>query len=553
MTADIPRDRTGTEGAAWRSPEIGYDPTRSRLHVTRRLGTTVSIIGIGSAQLAAHLGVYDAPNLRAYELFGVISLIWLAVFWWLPWPQGTDHAPAVMSLSCLGLVLGTVALTGAGDSLAWIYAMPLALYNSLYFRPKVAVALLPLFMATGMIPAAATQDWNAFRDQAFIVAPVYVIVTLIGIAVVPELRGTAEARLQSALALQRAADAESWTKRLESVQDVVWEAHQSSSVEQVCAAMMRQIRRAVTYDSCVVHLLQSGTLETIINESEVIGAGQEAPQPQLEADQDVAAWVAREGQPLLLDDRRFAEQGPRIRSTAGEPESVLAVPLTGHGQVVGTITVTKSGAGQFSADDLKAMMILGDHAGTAISNAQLLASARRDAETDGLTGLLNQHASRLRLASMLRDRVGGEQLSILLIDLNDFKPVNDALGHLAGDSMLRRVAEILATSCRKGDTVARCGGDEFMLILPAVGRADAEAIGISIKQKAAAEGADLGIANPIPISLSFGVATAPEDGQTVTELLETADVHLYTHKRERGLPRSTERTDVLTSVAVAAE
>lgn len=537
-----------------RAADIEYDPIRARLHVTRGLGTLVSVIGIATAQLAAHLGVYDVPNMGYYELFGIVSLIWLVVFWWLPWPRGKNHAPAVMSISCLGLVMGTVALTGAGQSLAWVYAMPLAFYNGLYFRPKVAVGLLPLFMSTGMIPAVATQDWVAFQDQLFIVAPVYVIVTLIGIAVVPELRGTAEARLQSALATQRAADAERWTERLQSVQDGVWEAHQSSSVEQICAAMMGQIQKTIDFDSCLVHLTSDHGLEVIIHEvgngSDMIsGSAPICPH----GGERLAGWVVREAQPLRLNDIDSDERNLRVLKTGNEPESALAVPLRGHGEVAGVITLYKAGRGQFSEDDLRAMMILGDHAGTAISNAQLLAVARHDAETDGLTGLLNQSASRLHLGALLGDRDAGEELSVVLLDLNDFKPINDALGHLAGDKMLCRLAEILHSSCRKGDIVARSGGDEFMVILPDAGRDTAEAIGTIIQQTAVTEGADLGIASSIPISLSFGVATAPSDGETVTELLEAADLRLYARKRQPKQPWPLDIGAASESMANAAE
>lgn len=535
-------------------PAIGYDPIRSRLHVTRRMGTIFSVIGIGSAQAAAHLGVYDVPNMRYYELFGIVSLIWLVVFWWLPWPRGKDHVPAVMSISCLGLVLGTVALTGAGDSLAWIYAMPLAFYNGLYFRPKVAISLLPLLMATGMVPAVATQDWDAFRDQLFIVAPVYAIVSMIGLAVVPELRATSEARLQSVLALRRASDAEGWTKRLESVQDAVWEAHQSSSAEQICSALVSQIQRSFSYDACLIHLAQDGNLELLVDEANSPDdMARSRPQRHLHVGEGVAGWVANEGQPVLLEDLARDERSLRLPTESGEAESALAVPLTGHGRIVGVISLYKRGKAQFSPDDLKALTILGDHAGTAMSNAQLLEAARRDAETDGLTGLLNQSASRLQLGALLGDRLDAQHVSVVLIDLNDFKPVNDALGHLAGDKMLRRLADILRETCRKGDVVARCGGDEFMAILPHAGQADAEAIGQIVKRTAMEEGADLGISNLIPISLSFGVATAPYDGQTVTELLEAADARLYEHKRQRDPYWSHDALTSTSHVALGAE
>jgi diguanylate cyclase (GGDEF)-like protein len=537
MSARMVRPLDPTNGASgWAShaPDIGFDPILSRLHVTRRLGATISLIGIGSAQLAAHLGVYDVPDLRRYELFGIVSLIWLMVFWGLPWSHGQRNLPGIMSISCLGLVGGTVALTGAGDSLAWIYAMPLAFFNALYFRPRVAFAILPGIMATGMIPAAATQQWAALNDHIFIVAPVYVIVTVIGIALVPELRGTAEARLQSLLAEQRAADTERWMKRLEAVQDAAWEAHQFSSVQQICEGLIGQARRAADYDACLIHLVSEDRLETIIQEDQATDASglHRAPRRHLFIGEDIPGWVAREGQPLVLPNVADDARSRRTRHFPPVTESVISVPLTGHDRVIGVMTLYKLGHGQFSQDDLKAMMILGDHAGMAISNAQLLATTRHLAETDGLTGLLNQSAGRLRLRTLLGERQADRPLSILLLDLDGFKPINDALGHLAGDKYLCRVADILRAASRNGDVLSRSGGDEFMVVLPDATRSEAEAVGAKISRMALSEGADLGIVALTPIFLSVGVATAPDDGETATRLLEVADVRLYADKQQ---------------------
>lgn len=167
------------------------------------------------------------------------------------------------------------------------------------------------------------------------------------------------------------------------------------------------------------------------------------------------------------------------------------------------------------------------------------AEVERLASTDSLTGLPNR--------SLLEDRIGqlltfsarqSSQFGVLFVDLDHFKQVNDALGHQAGDQLLQAIAQRLQNSVRAQDTVARMGGDEFVLLLPSTGRDDALAIAEKIQQ-------NLGL----PLTLagrdgytpeaSIGLAMYPHDGQTAAELLSNADTAMYAAKtggRHRTLP-----------------
>jgi diguanylate cyclase (GGDEF)-like protein len=154
----------------------------------------------------------------------------------------------------------------------------------------------------------------------------------------------------------------------------------------------------------------------------------------------------------------------------------------------------------------------------------------QQARTDGLTGVANLRTRDERLEYELqRHRRAGRELAVLVLDVDRFKSVNDTLGHLAGDRLLRDVAAVLCDTVRGGDTVARPGGDEFCVIAPETGRADAQ-------QLAARLNSALGTlaAAGEPLSASIGVAVYPQDGQTPEQVLERADLDQRMIKQAGG-------------------
>jgi diguanylate cyclase (GGDEF)-like protein len=154
----------------------------------------------------------------------------------------------------------------------------------------------------------------------------------------------------------------------------------------------------------------------------------------------------------------------------------------------------------------------------------------QQARTDGLTGVANLRTRDERLEYELqRHRRAGRELAVLVLDVDRFKSVNDTLGHLAGDRLLRDVAAVLCDTVRGGDTVARPGGDEFCVIAPETGRADAQ-------QLAARLNSALGTLTAAgePLSASIGVAVYPQDGQTPEQVLERADLDQRMIKQAGG-------------------
>ncbi|WP_249691996.1 GGDEF domain-containing protein [Stappia sp. WLB 29] len=159
-------------------------------------------------------------------------------------------------------------------------------------------------------------------------------------------------------------------------------------------------------------------------------------------------------------------------------------------------------------------------------------------ETDALTGLANRRAFAAR-ADLLQQQAEIRPWSLILIDLNDFKPLNDRFGHLAGDRALAHFAQVLLSCARPGDLVARLGGDEFALLLPGTSLAEAETLARAIRRKVASSPLPLG-EGTVPISAAIGLAGSGEEPASGDRLFSLADARLYEDKKasKEQRPRS---------------
>lgn len=170
-------------------------------------------------------------------------------------------------------------------------------------------------------------------------------------------------------------------------------------------------------------------------------------------------------------------------------------------------------------------------ASIALSRAELLASSKRAAATDGLTGLANRRMFDQRIAELVAEwRRDRRPFALVLVDVDHFKSVNDRLGHQAGDEVLQAVAASLASVARVNDMAARYGGEEFALLLPGTGRD--EAVVVAERARVALHA----IADPVAVTASFGVAAVPEDAGDVADVIWRADECLL-HAKETGRNR----------------
>lgn len=234
-------------------------------------------------------------------------------------------------------------------------------------------------------------------------------------------------------------------------------------------------------------------------------------------EQDANKLVARRG-----------EDVDALLSRFGATANVAIMPLHGgHGAVVGAMLVEQP-ARRGSRIERRIIAMLErftSHASLALENANLLAEVRALAITDPLTGLANRrHLDNVLERSTAQVRRGNGTLALMMIDIDHFKSLNDTHGHQMGDEVLRRVARALESDLRAGDLAARYGGEEFSIVMPG-SRADdlaaaAERVRRTIMQ----------MDSPVPVTVSIGVAWAPEHGLSRDALVKAADDALYRAK-----------------------
>ena len=266
----------------------------------------------------------------------------------------------------------------------------------------------------------------------------------------------------------------------------------------------------------------------------------------------VAAAVAdalRRGELVLQlrDDPSLGAEFATAMDAAGE-QSVAWVPFRINDETLGAMRlVERSKPRRFAEGELSFARALGEHAAIALNNARLYAQIEDQATKDGLTGLANHRHFYDRLAEELeRARRTRQPVTLLMLDIDDFKHLNDTFGHPAGDEVLRTIGRLLQAELRKGgDLAARYGGEEFCVILPGVGAArpvdgagepagatGGAALAERLRRSIASFPFALGAAGaPVHVTVSIGVAWWPNGAEDLDELVGRADAALYAAKR----------------------
>jgi diguanylate cyclase (GGDEF)-like protein len=241
----------------------------------------------------------------------------------------------------------------------------------------------------------------------------------------------------------------------------------------------------------------------------------------------IATWVMNRGQEFAAADLKRD-----TRVTDASVGAALAFPLSSRGRRVGALIaldpLPSTREPRLAAGMLRAVRILLEPAAVALDNALLLKRAEALSVTDDLTRLYNsRYLNQVMRRETKRASRSGRPLSLLFIDLDGFKAVNDTHGHLFGSRALVEAAAVIKQSARETDVVSRFGGDEFALVLPDTGGEGAYAVGERIRERIAAHQFLLGDGLDIHLTVSIGVATLPDVAASAEELMHAADKAMY--------------------------
>jgi diguanylate cyclase (GGDEF)-like protein len=222
-------------------------------------------------------------------------------------------------------------------------------------------------------------------------------------------------------------------------------------------------------------------------------------------------------------------EDPWLSKALPKPGNLLVSPLTSEARSIGVVVLEHSLRPGSRVERRVVTMIerFVAHASLALENAFLMEQLRRSASTDGLTGIANRRSFDITLDRYLARAVASfEPVSLVLLDIDHFKQLNDEHGHQTGDDVLRQVAALLVEHARAIDVPARYGGEEFAVVLPECELPEATVVAERLRQAIAA--ADL----PVAITVSAGVATFPAHGATSESLIRATDTALYRAKDE---------------------
>ncbi len=251
---------------------------------------------------------------------------------------------------------------------------------------------------------------------------------------------------------------------------------------------------------------------------------------RLKLGEGIAGWVAKHGEPLLVPDvytdPRFAKRIDQM--TNWQTRSIICVPLTSKHRVLGVIQLINVDMKGFGDNEMFFLNALCDYAAIAIDNARAVERIQELTITDDCTGLYNaRHLYKTLEAEVYRSARFGYEFTVLFIDLDHFKQVNDTHGHLVGSKLLAEIGYNLKSHLRLIDYAFRYGGDDFVVLLPQTGKESALTVAKRIldyfRQSCCLKDDGLNL----NIRASLGVATYPEDAKSAHDIIRQADEMMY--------------------------
>lgn len=313
-------------------------------------------------------------------------------------------------------------------------------------------------------------------------------------------------------------------KQLEAINTIARQTTEVTDIRKLLDKVALQIVESFRVDGVCILLFENNSLvprayHGTLTPSFPIG------EPLLEVN---PAWQKAVGtnSPVLIQDvTREENYSPAFEGAVSE----LVLPLISFGHTIGALALESASTHGLSQDDVKPLESVADISAAAIQNAYYFERVKQLAYRDGLTGVYNRRFFESRMIEEIeRAQRHGNSLSVLMVDIDGFKKLNDEFGHLLGDEVLKQVSRIFLNQTRKSDLVCRYGGDEIAVLLPEESAHNAMIVAEKLR-RTVAECDFPGV--PRPVTLSIGAAEFPAHGTTRDELIKSADNALYSAKQ----------------------
>jgi diguanylate cyclase (GGDEF)-like protein len=303
----------------------------------------------------------------------------------------------------------------------------------------------------------------------------------------------------------------SWAQHMQTIEALGQQLARATSTQDICNRMGETIAVLVPQDQCRVLLMN--TDRTRLEVAYLRGSAREeyrAVTPEnatVEVGEGIAGWVAESRRGVVLGDAEHHPKAKHVPGTGVIDESMLAVPVVFEDEILAVIVVIKLGLNQYSLDQLRLLTILANQAAVSMANARLIDRLASAATIDALTGLMNRAAFEEAVnKQLLRPQSWG---TLLMLDVEKLRDVNEAYGHRAGDAVLKRIARAIRTSIRTEDLASRWIGDDFAILAPGLDAGQAEILAKRIESALQSD----------RISVRWGTAEYHGDALTAQDLL----------------------------------
>ncbi|MCK4251643.1 diguanylate cyclase [candidate division WOR-3 bacterium] len=322
-------------------------------------------------------------------------------------------------------------------------------------------------------------------------------------------------------------------QELQALSEIVKAISSSLEPKEILRIIMEKTADLIKAEGWSVLLFDHDKRELVF-EAVAGAAGKKILGMRLKVGQGVAGWVARYGQSLIVPD---VTKDPRFYSgvdkkTKFTTKSILCAPMVSKDKIIGVVeVVNKVGGEPFTEDDLEIFENLVAHITVALENAAMYRKMEEASLIDDLTQLYNSRYCNQFLDRFFTDRIPTQnKISLIFLDIDFFKLVDDNFGHLVGSETLQYVGQRIKKVVRSGDVVARYGGDEYIVILPNTDKKTAALIAERIRKEVSKEPFFAFGNQKFSISVTSGVATCPEDARSRDNLIGKADKAMYAGK-----------------------